>query len=484
MKLPSSIVFLLFLSPSAEAISNIPNQVASTEFTQTVYQFALEFANHIQPSMTPTQQEAVAAALHVNIPQSNNSPQKQSQSFSPTSTTTSTTLTVDSTLLEDDLPSLLFSTIHSSINHSRLLRLSLPPSTPITINLKSKAPHFIKNPIKLSTEDSFLDIVGEFSSSPTVVSGGIPLQNLKWEPYNNNIFVASLSLSTAGNFDGLRLSTKRATRARYPNGNPETDLFPDGYANFTAGETFKKPLDNPTDPADITVNTPDRSNLTYCENIGYPDDAGTQGGGNCHYVTGVGGGCSLLQYSPPSGYWCHSKIPRGLEYVTRVPSGLTWSAADDEVLGKVELASYVENQTAVVNAFREGHWFSYSFLVDHIDQASRYLSWTTGGFQGGEGADDANEWYIENLLELLDAPNEWFYDAPNEKLYYYPNSTNVAPPSEGFVATREISVFEIVGDSPDSPALNITIRNVNIVDTKLTYLEPHGLPSDGGGDWR
>jgi len=25
---------------------------------------------------------------------------------------------------------------------------------------------------------------------------------------------------------------------------------------------------------------------------------------------------------------------------------------------------------------------------------------------------------------------------------------------------------------------------VNIVDTKLTYLEPHGLPSDGGGDWR
>jgi len=36
------------------------------------------------------------------------------------------------------------------------------------------------------------------------------------------------------------------------------------------------------------------------------------------------------------------------------------------------------------DAFRQGHWFSYVFLVDQFDETKQQMSWTVGGFQGGE----------------------------------------------------------------------------------------------------
>ena len=36
---------------------------------------------------------------------------------------------------------------------------------------------------------------------------------------------------------------------------------------------------------------------------------------------------------------------------------------------------------------------------------------------GGEGDDAGGEWFVEGLLEELDAPNEFFYDAEAKKLY-------------------------------------------------------------------
>ena len=42
------------------------------------------------------------------------------------------------------------------------------------------------------------------------------------------------------------------------------------------------------------------------------------------------------------------------------------------------------------------------------DAAPRSFGWTVGGFQGGEGADGAAEYNVENALEELDAPREWY----------------------------------------------------------------------------
>ena len=52
-----------------------------------------------------------------------------------------------------------------------------------------------------------------------------------------------------------------------------------------------------------------------------------------------------------------------------------------------------------------------------------------GGFQGAEGHDTGAEWFVENVFEELDAPNEFYFDkAPNtlSNVYQYPSIVEVS----------------------------------------------------------
>eukprot|EP01045_Picozoa_sp_COSAG04_P053145 COSAG04_NODE_23048_length_345_cov_0.500000_1_plen_45_part_10 len=38
------------------------------------------------------------------------------------------------------------------------------------------------------------------------------------------------------------------------------------------------------------------------------------------------------------------------------------------------------------------------------------------------------DWFVENVLELLDSANEHYIDTETRTLYFQPNSTGTAPP--------------------------------------------------------
>ena len=65
------------------------------------------------------------------------------------------------------------------------------------------------------------------------------------------------------------------------------------------------------------------------------------------------------------------------------------------------------------------------FEVDGYDlqKGGVSLDWTKGGFQECRGSYHGGAFFIENVLEELDAPGEYFYDKANKKLYLYPNGT-------------------------------------------------------------
>ena len=63
------------------------------------------------------------------------------------------------------------------------------------------------------------------------------------------------------------------------------------------------------------------------------------------------------------------------------------------------------------------------FQDSQYNSTFQTLSWTKGGFQGARGSDAGAEWYVENIKEELDFPNEYFYDKAAKKLYYVANST-------------------------------------------------------------
>lgn len=84
------------------------------------------------------------------------------------------------------------------------------------------------------------------------------------------------------------------------------------------------------------------------------------------------------------------------------------------------------------------------------------------------------------MLEECDSANEWYFDHATKKLYFNFNGTGGPSGDLEWVATSTRVLFNITG-TKTAPAKDISIRGVEIRDTRITYLDPHGMPS--GGDW-
>ena len=78
-----------------------------------------------------------------------------------------------------------------------------------------------------------------------------------------------------GGFTGLRVNGARGVRARWPNADPERDLYPTGWHNGTTQWLPPRPWTMP--PEDITQQVPNRSHLTICG----------EARGFCNYMTGI-----------------------------------------------------------------------------------------------------------------------------------------------------------------------------------------------------
>lgn len=52
---------------------------------------------------------------------------------------------------------------------------------------------------------------------------------------------------------------------------------------------------------------------------------------------------------------------------------------------------------------------TFCFKVDHIDSIKGSMTFGKGGFQGARGG-PGSDWFIANVLEELDRPDEFYFD--------------------------------------------------------------------------
>mmetsp|Transcript_14885 Transcript_14885/g.44162 ORF Transcript_14885/g.44162 Transcript_14885/m.44162 type:complete len:907 (-) Transcript_14885:74-2794(-) len=280
-----------------------------------------------------------------------------------------------------------------------------------------------------------------------------------------NLYVADVSAAGLADITGLRVDGVRATRARYPNvPSIETNIFPAGWISAGNGVSWGKPLLAPAPEVNIEVTDPNRGfMMNEFQN----------------FELGVRGCCS--NFDPQEGYWCSDKTSGGGAFTYRIPSGIS---APTHTLPN---APYTDPTGAVVQAFRPGHWASWMFEVDAFGSTSdmQTLNWTKGGFQGARGSDGGAEWYIENVMEELDYPMEYFYDRVAKKLFFVSN-TSASPQSSTFEVPVLQDLIKVVGGAPTrgthrDPVVGFKMLGVGVKDAALTYFEPHSMPS--GGDW-
>ena len=267
-----------------------------------------------------------------------------------------------------------------------------------------------------------------------------------------HILAANLTDQKPNAFTSLFINGRRAIRARYPDGNPETmglHTNPTGYV--TQAARWLPPEDKPA-ATEVDLDSPERLG-TY-----FPA-----------FQIGIGGPVNV--FDPPESYW-GTKDPAGGGGATyKVPTGL-WYFPDEGFANR----TWEKPETGVVHAFHCGHWANWQFAIDGRNNDLRQISWSYGGFQEARGCESGAEWYVENIREELDAPGEWYFDSDSGRLFFFPNGS-VPSFGIGTVLERLISVE----GTTDLLVQNITIANVTLAHTATTFLKPYEVPS--GGDW-
>eukprot|EP01064_Diplonema_japonicum_P030955 TRINITY_DN539_c0_g1_i1.p1 TRINITY_DN539_c0_g1~~TRINITY_DN539_c0_g1_i1.p1 ORF type:complete len:807 (+),score=265.40 TRINITY_DN539_c0_g1_i1:43-2463(+) len=348
-----------------------------------------------------------------------------------------------------------------------------------TVNLRAGT-CYLTEAVQVTAENKDLTIQN-YNGEAVTVSGGKKV-GLDWQPYNvangNNMYTADMSQAGIDYAWGFQMNGVRATRARYPNGNVElperqeeagnpqgVQMIPSSAATWTPpdlSEQGKQKYVTNTNPSQM------RNFTTY---------------GFQEYMVGIGGPCDI--YDPPVAYWCSQDPSGGGAFAFRVPQGVTPSKSviappnggPDSGLHM----PYKNIEGAILNVWRPARWANWMFEAGPYDTTTNNITFGLGGFQGSRGSNVGGDWFIENVFEEFDYPNEFFYDRAAKKMYFYHNATG-APPADGeYVIPQIKTLFNLTAETRWNPIVGVTIRGLKMTATRYTYMEAHGVPS--GGDW-
>ena len=427
-------------------------------------QMAMDFARKIQPFRSKQQFQQVADALNgaeeaqncsvtVDMPDDAYGGRKLPAFPIPKQLEPFTTLYVDANKGSDSNSGSMSSPF-KTINKAVSVAHSSAQDTTIVLRAGT---FYLTEPIRLDAQDSGLTIQNYQDEEVWISGGKVLVPN--WKEFNvdpsqkTNIYMADISLQGIESMPGLRVNTARAIRARYPNADPEL-----GFGSSLNAQHWLPPT-LPSKPDEIV--NPDTPLRTSSDSFQ-------------KYAIGIGGPCKY--FDPPAGYWCMKTTRGNGRYTYRVPSGMV---ADKTVLPN---QPYRNPKGAIVQTWRPAHWYSTMYEVGEYDPQNGTFVFSKGGYQGGEGADTGAEFYIENVMEELDSPDEWFFNESSKILYFWYNATaGTRPPNDTLFVATQLKTLVTIQATQENPAKDITIRGVNFRDAAYTYLDPHGMPS--GGDW-
>lgn len=275
--------------------------------------------------------------------------------------------------------------------------------------------YYLNEPLTFGPEDSGTAeapiVYAAYQDETVLLSGGRSL-SCDWKPYKNGIMTCSVPAGL--NFTQLFVNSKRQTRARYPD----------------------------YDPSD-----PGKSG--YVQAVG-PVPKGTEN-----------------PYAGPDADMTFSgQAPQGVQYDPATFTTKQWSSPED----------------AEIHIFQQAYWGNLQWKLKGIDRDSHFIWFDEGGQQIGAKWDrnpayvgDQSRFFIENVLEELDVPGEWFLDKRKSVLYYYPE-----PGTDLRTALVEVPQLEYVihfAGTQAAPVENITVRGLRLSHTLSTYMSRYNVPS-------
>jgi len=380
-----------------------------------------------------------------------------------------------------------FLTIQAALQHSRVTMIRGQSTRRVVLR---QGVHRLAQPVQLLPVDAGLTIQGQPGA---VVSGAIKLPVLQWATMANGVMWTTLPSSVLKQLDKLSLlyvNGAPAIRARYPNIG---EFLATAFAPSTQISYWYPRKDVPALTKSVHVGMNLGNTMYNAFNLGY--------GGPC---TGV--------FTPAASYFCspNEQSAGGCQYSISAGVQLTPS-----LVSAVGLADWsAAGAGGLFHAWHLSMWSLWSFetsttatvqeqqqqdaavppeekkprttgrrLKSKSATTPSRLYFNRGGFQEARGdcGFGGGDFFVENILQLLDAPNEFYLDVANARLYFKPNGT--WPDAAGVVlemsAQREL--FRVSGSLETSPVSNVAIRGIKLVQTYATFMDDHEVAS--AGDW-
>ena len=262
---------------------------------------------------------------------------------------------------------------------------------------------------------------------------------------------------------------KRMLRARFPNGDPAEN----------SGKCFSQPqyagehCNWLTAKRSIDIQNPGREirRLELGPNRGESPTVGCE---QCKHW----GTFKYKIYDPPVGHPVYNKPLPGIGWSNNSYfspwRSLFERPADINVADGTFPREWKTPSTGVAHVLHTKLWGGWMYKMSK--RSGNKIDFAYGGYQESRGhleGIDGNRFYVENLIEELDAPGEWFYDESDDMLYLYPNSTVGGFP--------EVSVPLLDTLISVKGANDVNIEGLTFTQTRATYLDQHEVPS--GGDW-
>lgn len=149
------------------------------------------------------------------------------------------------------------------------------------------------------------------------------------------------------------------------------------------------------------------------------------------------------------------------------PSIRIFSGYADDAISPARVRRWKNPAGGYLHAMHRAEWGGFQYTIDGKSSDTTLV--LGAGFQNNR-MDGMHPRYrmVENIFEELDTIGEWFYDPKEKDLYYCPADKNVLADMPVETPTCE-SLFIIKG-SPDRPVRNINIEDLELTETRRTFL--------------
>lgn len=100
------------------------------------------------------------------------------------------------------------------------------------------------------------------------------------------------------------------------------------------------------------------------------------------------------------------------------------------------------------------------------------------------GEKGSSSFCLQNALELLDEPGEWYQDYPSGRVYYYPHDSEILQPQDKFYAwpfAPALKTLINISGTPERRVHHIRFEDVNIMDAAWTRPSEQGHVTLQGG---